>query len=44
MSRLAIGFAAQIYKQAASSDGESTPIFDGKHSKRSSPDEEAQKE
>ena len=44
MSRLATGFATRMHKQAASSKGESTPISDGKHPKRSSPGEEAQKD
>ena len=44
MSRLAVGFAARLHKQAASSKGESTLISDGKRSKRSSLDEEAQKD
>ena len=41
MSRLVAGFAALMHKRAAGSEGESTPIFDGKRQKRSSLDEEA---
>ena len=44
MSKLAVGFAAQMHKRAAGSEGGSTPIVDGKRPKRSSPDEEAQKD
>ena len=44
MFRFAIGFVAQMCKQPAGSDGETTPITDGKCSKLSSPDEEAQKD
>ena len=43
MSRLVVGFIARMHKRAAGSEGESTPISDGKRSKRSSPDEDAQK-
>ena len=41
MPRLAVGFAAQMRKWAASSEGESTPISDGKCPTQSSSDEEA---
>ena len=44
MFKLAIGFAARMSKRAADSEGESTPITDGKRPKRSSPDEEAQED
>ena len=44
MSKPITGFAAQMRKQATSSEGETTPIFDKKRSKLSSTDEEAQKE
>ena len=44
MSRLVAGFVAQMHKRVAGSEGESTPISDGKHQKRSSLDEEAQKD
>ena len=41
MSRLATGFTTQLLKWAMGSEGRSTPIFDGKRPKRSSPNEEA---
>ena len=41
MFMLITGFAARIRKLVADSEDESTPIFDGKHPRRSSPDEEA---
>ena len=44
MSRLAIGFVARIHKRATGSEGEATPISDGKRPKQSSLDEEAQKD
>ena len=44
MFRLVDGFAAQMCKRAVGSEGESTPISDGKRPKQSSPDEEAQKD
>ena len=44
MSRLVAGFIVQMHKRVAGSEGESTPISDGKHQKRSSLDEEAQKD
>ena len=43
MSSLAVGFAAQMRKQTVGSEGEITPMFDGKWSKRSSLHEEAHK-
>ena len=44
MSKLVLGFATRMRKRVAGSEGGSTPIFDGKRPKRSSPDEEAQKD
>ena len=44
MSMLAVGFAALMRKRATNSDGETTPSFDGKRMKQSSPDEKAQKD
>ena len=44
MSSLVARFTARMRKRVAGSKGETTPRFDGKRSKRSSPDEEAQKE
>ena len=44
MSRLATRFATQMRKQAAGSEGETTPISYRKHPKRSSSHEEAQKD
>ena len=44
MSMLAARFAAQVPKRVANSKDASTPISNGKHSGRSSPDEEAQKD
>ena len=44
MSRLVVGFAARVRKRATFLEGESIPISDGKHLKRFSPDEEAQKD
>ena len=41
MSKLTAGFATRMCKRDAASEGESTPIFDDKHQKRSSLDEEA---
>ena len=44
MSMLAARFAAHVPKRVADSEDESTPISNGKHSGRSSSDEEAQKD
>ena len=44
MSSLAAWFASLMRKWAVGLEGETTPRFDGKRSKRSSPDEEAQKD
>ena len=44
MSSLAIGFVARIRKRAVGLEGETTPRSDGKWSKRSSSEEEAQKD
>ena len=44
MSMLAAGFSARMHKRAVGLEGESTPIFDGKRSKCSSLDEQAQKD
>ena len=44
MSRLAIGFVVRMGKQATGFKGETTPIFDGKLPKLSSPNEEAHKD
>ena len=44
MSRLAAGFTARMRKRAAGSKGEAIPIYDGKRSKRSSPDEQARED
>ena len=44
MSRLAVRFFARMSKWVTDSEGESTPISDGKCPKRSSPDGEAQKD
>ena len=41
---LTAGFAARMRKRVMDSEDESTPIFDRKSPKRSSPDEEAQKD
>ena len=41
MLRLVAKFSALMHKRAVGSEGESTPISDGKRSKRSSPGEEA---
>ena len=37
MSSLAIGFATQMHKRVAGSEGKATPSSDGKRMKRSSP-------
>ena len=44
MSMLASGFASWMQKRVVDSEDESTPIFDGKRPRRSSPNEEAQKD
>ena len=44
MSSLVVGFAAQMLKRVAGSEGETVPRSDGKRSKWSSLDEEAQKD
>ena len=41
MSRLAVGFTAQMHKRVAGSVGETIPLSDGKRPKRFSPNEEA---
>ena len=44
MSSLAVGFSLRMHKRATGSEGETTPRSSGKRSRRSSPDEEAQKD
>ena len=44
MSKLIVGFVIWMLKRATGSGGESTSISDGKRSKRSSRDKEAQKD
>ena len=44
MSSLAVGFASQMHKQRASSEGEATSISGGKRSRRPSQNEEAKKD
>ena len=44
MSNLAVEFSIRMRKRAAGSEGEPTLISLGKWSRRSSPDEEAQKD
>ena len=44
MSRLTAWFFTLMRKRPEGSEGESTPIYDRKHPKRSSPGEEAQKD
>ena len=44
ISRLAAGFATWVHKQVACLEGEFAPISDGKRPKRSSPNEEDQKD
>ena len=44
MSMLAVGFSTRMRKRVGDSKDESTPISYGKRLKRSSPDEEAQKD
>ena len=41
MSRLVARFSTRMHKRVVGSEGEFTPISDGKRSKRSSPGEEA---
>ena len=43
-SSIAAGFATWMWKRAAGLEGKIAPISDGKRSKRSSPNEEAQKD
>ena len=44
ISNLAIGFIARMRKRAAGSEGEATSNAGGKRPRRSSPNEEAQKD
>ena len=44
MSKLVFGFSAQVRKRATCSEGEFTLVSNGKHPKRSSPNEEDQKD
>ena len=41
MSMLVVGFVARMRKRVADLEDESTPTYDGKLPRRSSPDEEA---